>query len=301
MWIEITLLAGCLQTIRNSVAKSLAGKISPALNSWSRFTFNLPFSVLLVSLLVYQRGLPGTSFTFLGYCCATAVTQLLGNIALVAAFQRANFAQSIVFHKLEVLFTAILGALFFSEWPSFLGWIGVWCCGGGILLMNLGRDTQRQDWRRAFSIDTGAAQALACAFLLVIASFMLKEAVFQLRADNPEWAAGYFAPAAYTLFHTTWIEVVILTVFLWFRKRQEFYKVRQYWQRMALIGFTGFAGSLGWYWAFSLTLVAYVKAVGQIEAILSVGIALFVWKEKEVLKQIPGVCLIVIGIVLVLL
>ena len=107
MWIEIALLAGCLQTIRNSLAKSLAGKISPALNSWSRFTFNLPFSVLLVSLLVYQRGVPETSWIFLGYCCATAVTQLLGNIALVAAFQHANFAQSIVFHKLEVLFSAI--------------------------------------------------------------------------------------------------------------------------------------------------------------------------------------------------
>ncbi len=301
MWIEIALLAGCLQTVRNSLAKSLAGKISPALNSWSRFTFNLPFSVLLVSLLVYQRGVPQTSFLFLGYCCATGVTQLLGNIALVAAFQRANFAQSIIFHKLEVLFTAIIGALFFSEWPSFLGWSGVWCCAGGILFMNLGRETQGQTWRRAFSIDTGAALALVCAFLLVIASFMLKEAVFQFRADNPEWAAGYFGPAAYTLFHTTWIEVAILTVFLWYRQRPEFAKVPQHWQRMALIGFTGFAGSLGWFWAYSLTLVAYVKAVGQIEAILSVGIALFIWKEKEVLRQIPGVSLVVLGIVLILL
>ena len=54
--------------------------------------------------------------------------------------------------------------------------------------MNLGRDIQGQAWRRAFSIDTGAGLALACAFLLVIASFMLKEAVFQFRGENPEWA-----------------------------------------------------------------------------------------------------------------
>ena len=167
--------------------------------------------------------------------------------------------------------------------------------------MNLGRKTQGQTWRRAFSIDTGAALALVCAFLLVIASFMLKEAVFQFRADNPEWATGYFGPAAYTLFHTTWIEVAILTIFLWYRQRPELAKVPQHWQRMALIGFTGFVGSLGWFWAYSLTLVAYVKAVGQIEAILSVGIALFIWKEKEVLRQIPGVSLIVLGIVLILL
>lgn len=42
MWVEIALIAGCLQTARNAFARSLVGKISPALNSWSRFAFNFP-------------------------------------------------------------------------------------------------------------------------------------------------------------------------------------------------------------------------------------------------------------------
>lgn len=56
--------------------------------------------------------------------------------------------------------------------------------------------------------------------------------------------------------------------------------------------------SLGWFWAYSLTLVAYVKAVGQIEAIAAVLFSLVIWKEREVLRQLPGM---VVGIVLVLI
>ena len=67
------------------------------------------------------------------------------------------------------------------------------------------------------------------------------------------------------------------------------------------IGVTGFLGSLGWFWAYSLTLVAYVKTVGQIEAVLAVIIALLVWREREVWRQLPGVGLIGVGIAILLL
>jgi uncharacterized membrane protein len=70
---------------------------------------------------------------------------------------------------------------------------------------------------------------------------------------------------------------------------------------MLALGAAAFAGSLCWFWAFSLTLVAYVKAVGQIEAVLSVPIALWVWKEHEARRQVPGILLVIAGIVLVIL
>ena len=97
------------------------------------------------------------------------------------------------------------------------------------------------------------------------------------------------------------MEVVILTVFVWFRGRREFSKVPQHWQRMALIGCTGFAGSLGWFWAYSLTFVAYVKAVGQIEALLAIVLAIRVLGERELIRQLPGVLLVLVGIRFVLL
>jgi len=301
MWVEIALVAGCLQTARNAFARSLAGKISPALNSWSRFAFNFPLLVPLICFLVWWERWPQLSLPFFAYCAATAVTQILGNIALIAAFNRANFAQSIILHKLEVAFTAVIGVLLFAETPSSLGWVGISVCSAGVLVMNLGRERGPEGWRRAVHFDLGALLALACALLLVFASFMLKAANSQFVSLNPWVGTDRFVAAAHTLFHTVWMEVVILTVSLLASRPQEFRLVPVHWRRMALIGATGFGGSLCWFWSYSLTLVAYVKAVGQIEAVLAIGLALVVWREREIVRQLPGVALVMAGIVLVLL
>jgi drug/metabolite transporter (DMT)-like permease len=301
MWAELAFAAGCLQTARNAFSKSLAGKISPLLNSWSRFAFNLPLALCVTALLVFRYGWPQMPLAFFGYCLATGVTQILGNIALVAAFNRANFAQSIVLHKLEVAMTAVIGMWFFAEQPSGLGWIGIAVCSVGVLFMNFGRENGPDGWRRAFHIDTGTLLALACALFIVIASFMLKEANIVFVAANPWVGAGRFTASAHTLFHTVWMEVVILTPIIALSQPHEFQLVPRHWRRMALIGATSFGGSICWFWSYSLTLVAYAKAVGQIEAIAAVILALVVWHEREVLRQLPGVALVTVGIVLVLL
>ena len=301
MWVELSLAAACLQTARNALARSLAGTLSPVLISWARFAFNLPFSTLLVAGLALHAGAPRLSLPFLACCLATALAQLLGNVALVSAFRRASFTESIVLHKLEVVFTAAIGALFFAEHPSALGWLGVAACGAGVMVMNLGRSAGPAGWRRAFHLDAGALLSLACGLLLVLASFALKEANAQYALANPRVGEDRFEAAAQTLFHTTWMEVMILTAWLVGRRDGQLAHVPAHWRRMACIGATGFAASLGWFWAFSLTLVAYVKAVGQVEALLAVGLALFVWRERDVWRQLPGVTLVVAGIALVLL
>ena len=112
---------------------------------------------------------------------------------------------------------------------------------------------------------------------------------------------GRFEAAAHTLFHTTWMEVVILSAWLVLFQPGELRQVGSHWRRMLAIGTTGFSGSLCWFWAYSVALVAYVKAVGQIEAVFAVAIALLVWREREIVRQLPGVALVVVGIVLVLL
>jgi drug/metabolite transporter (DMT)-like permease len=68
-------------------------------------------------IVVLWRGAPIVSPRYLGLCLATGLTQLLGNVLLVSAFRHVNFAHSIVLHKLEILFTAIIGVWLFAEHP----------------------------------------------------------------------------------------------------------------------------------------------------------------------------------------
>ena len=81
----------------------------------------------------------------------------------------------------------------------------------------------------------------------------------------------------------------------------EFALVPRYWRRMLLIGMAGFVGSLCWFWAYSIALVAYVKAVGQIESVFAIALAIHVWGERDIWRQLPGLLLVLGGIVMVLL
>jgi drug/metabolite transporter (DMT)-like permease len=301
LWAVLALSAGTLQTARNALSRSFAYRLSPALNTWARFAFNLPFSGSLFVALAWWHGMPALPAAFFAGCLLTAITQLLGNVTLVAAFRRGTFAQGIALHKLEVPFSALIGAALFAEYPTSGGWLGLAACSGGVLAINLGRARGPAGWRRAVHLDAGTGLAIASGVLWAAASFALKETNALFAAANPRVGAGRFEAAANTLFHTTWIEVVLLSVWLRLREPGALNAVALHWRRMALLGASAFGGSICWYWAYSLTLVAYVKAVGQVEAVAAVVLSLAVWHEREALRQIPGVVLILLGIGLVLL
>lgn len=296
MWVFLALGAGLLQSARNGFARSIAADVSPALNSWARFAFNLPFSTTLALLLVARNGSPEASSRYFVLCLGTGLTQLLGNVALIAAFRHANFAQAIVLHKLEILFTAIVGMLLFREHPTAPAWLGIGLCVVGVLLMHAPGGVSQLVTR----FNRGSVLAVLAGLFLVFASFLLKEANSELALLNPRVGSGRFEVAAHTLFHVTWMEVAVLTLWLLVRHRSEFRIVPRHAGKMVLIGSTGFSGSLFWFWAYSLTLVAYVKAVGQVETLAAVLYSVFIWKEREVVRQIPAIALVLAGILLVL-
>jgi drug/metabolite transporter (DMT)-like permease len=301
LWVVLAIGAALAQTTRNAVAQSVSAEISPALNSWSRFAFCLPFAAFACGAVVAAEGMPSLPPTFFFYCLCTAITQLLGNVALVSAFRIGGFGESIVFHKLEVILTAIVGAVIFAELPSREGAAGIIICGFGVIAINLMRGTGERRWVHAFSLGRAGSLALLCAILLVAASFALKIANGIVSEANPGISVDSIAAPIQTLFHTTWMEVLLLSIWILHREPRSFAAVPVHWRRMLLIGSTGFIASLGWFWAYSLTLVAYVKAVGQIEALIAIALAIRVLGERELIRQLPGVLLIIGGITLVLL
>ncbi len=303
MWVVVSLAAGVAQTARNGLARSLSGVLPATLLSWSRFAFNLPFAALLVVGLyrLGGDGSPSLSLRFFGLSAVGGAGQILGNVALIEAFRSGTFAQAIVVHKTEAALAAVVGALFFAQSPSPLGWVGIAVSVLGVILIGLASTGGAPaGGPELLTANRGTGLALASAGLLVVASFGIHEATRELGVRNPE-VDGTFGFAATTLFHVTWMEVAVLTAWLMARERPALRRVPAHLPRLAAIGFTSFLGSLGWFWAFSLTLVAFVKAVGQIESVLSVLLAIYLWHEQRTRDQLPGIALTMAGILLIVL
>jgi drug/metabolite transporter (DMT)-like permease len=257
---------------------------------------------VLAGVLVWQRGLPVLSAGFFGWAAAGALTQLVANLALVAAFQVASFSQSVALHKLEVVFGAFVGLALFGEVPSPLGWIGIALSSLGVLLMNLSRPDERGiGWKRMFVLDRGSFYAIACAVLFAFTAFFFKEAIERLAAANPRMAGGRFEPAAHTVFHVAWMQVALATPVVAWMRPGELRRTIALWPTMLGVGVTGFLGSLCWFWAFGLAFVAYVRAVGQVEAPISMAISALWFREPGLRRQLPAVASIGAGVVLVLL
>ena len=67
------------------------------------------------------------------------------------------------------------------------------------------------------------------------------------------------------------------------------------------VGLTSVLGSVGWFTAMTLQPVAYVKAVGQVEFIFTLAIAVLFFRERLTAREILGMLVIITGVLLLLL
>ncbi|HCX87518.1 MAG TPA: hypothetical protein DG761_05800 [Gammaproteobacteria bacterium] len=73
------------------------------------------------------------------------------------------------------------------------------------------------------------------------------------------------------------------------------------WRSCTLVGFAGWAASIFWFMAFTLTHAAYVRALGQIELIFTFLVSVVFFREKVSRTEIFGVILLSGAIVLLVL
>ena len=131
-WIYFTLLAAVMQAVRTAGQKQLTSQLSRIATTGVRYLFALPFAWAYLFWLMsfYPQHVPELNSTFILFASAASVAQLLGTLALVAAFSYRNFAVASSLSKTEAIQIAIIGAIFFSSPLSALGLVfsGDWCC-----------------------------------------------------------------------------------------------------------------------------------------------------------------------------
>ena len=296
LWIIVTLLAAAFQTVRFMLQKVLAtATLSPAGATFSRFIYSAPFIAALLALYMTmtQASLPALGARFWGFGLLGGTTQILATVCVVALFKARNFAVGITFKKTEVIQTVLVGVRLLGGLVSWGGFAAIALGLVGLLLLSGGKEAS--GFHLSDLRNRAAGLGIASGILFAFSAVSYRGATLSLATDDPLLRAGV------TLMAVVLMQTLIMAVWLYFRESGEMVRVWRA-RRVALwIGLTSMGGSLCWFIAFTLQNAAYVKALGQIELILSVLASTLFFREKITAREACGIAVLVASILLLIL
>lgn len=300
IWIPLAVFAALMQSVRTAAQKQLNQRMSTMGTTYVRSLFGMPaLLVFLGAVTLYTgRGAPAFTPAFLLHTAGGALTQVLATALLIYMFRLKNFAVGTMLTKTDLILTALIGTMLFSERVTPLGWAAILVVMGGVILMLVGRTG-----RAAFSTRGEALShmllgrpmqvALLCALLFSLSYLFLRAATLALGNEHHFlWRSGW------TVVLATAMQTVCLGIWLAYKEPAVF---RQMWPMRGIssfIGLTSALGSIGWYSAFALQNASYVRAVGQIEAAFTLTISWLYFREKINALELTGIAITVAGVLM---
>jgi len=295
-WIWLTLLAAVMQSVRTAGQKSLATAITPMAATLVRYLFGLPFAVLYLVLVVVwlvddMATAVTVSWRFFWFASAAAVMQIIATVTLVQLLTRRNFAVGTAYVKTEVILTAILGVLLFHETMSLGAWFSVVVGVIGVLLISIAKGAVRS-LQSIFTISV--ALGLTSGLCFAFTSLLLREASLSLQGHA-------FLTAAMTLVFMVTLQTGLTGVWIGLTEPGQFALIRRRLRISTFVGVTSVLGSIGWFTAMTLQNAAYVKALGQVEFLVTLLITGRVFSESITPRELLGMSLIVFSVCILLL
>ena len=265
------LAAATVQTARFALQRRLAGGGLTATGAtYARFLWSAPLAALGVLAWVRATGqpVPAPPPAFLGYALLGGLAQVLATVATVTLLTRRRFAVGLTLSKTEVLLTALVGLALLGERlsPGALAAIVVGVAG----LVVLAPPPEAPGRYLA----GGAALGLLAGLLFGVSAVSYRGAALSL----PE--GGVILRAGLTLAAVTTLQAAGMTAWLAWRDRGEIGRVARGWRATAPVGLTSVLGSACWFAAFAMQSAALVKAVGQVELVLSLLVGRLAFAER---------------------
>ena len=289
-WITFTLLAVFMQSLRTASQKQVSKRISIQAATLVRFLFGIKFAALYFFLVMrlYQPIHIELTSKFIIPGALASVSQILATVFLIKVLTLRNFSVGTALAKTEALLTAILGAMFFSAHLSFWGYFSVFFGVCGLLVASNWKVTLR-DFSDNQSIRYGIGAGLGFA----LASLWIRDASLSLEIP-------LIVSAAAVLFYMVVLQSLICLTWISLKEPEQFAKIRNNLGTCLFIGFSGVAGSIGWFTAMSLQNAALVKTLGQVEFIVSLLITYLYFGEKISRREYLGISLIALSVLLLI-
>lgn len=298
IWISIAVFAALMQAVRTAAQKTLNQRMSNLATTYVRSLVGLPIMLayLAVVLATVGGGVPRFSAAYLGFTFLGALAQVLATMLLIFMFKLKTFAVGSMLIKCDIVMTAVLGSLFFSEVLSLGGFLALLVVLAGVVLLSTGKigpaglGTARELVASATALPTRVA--LTCALLFTFSYLFLREATLAITPGGALWRG------AWTVVVATAMQVVFGGVWLWLKEPSAF---GQMWPNRGIAGFIGLSsamGSIGWFTAFAMQNASYVRAVGQIEVVFTVLISSLYFRERITGIEFAGIIVTVVGVLM---
>lgn len=295
-WIPVSIAAASFQTVRFMLQKVLSSvTLSPGGATFARFLYSAPFILagLALYLAVSDQALPPLTPAFWIYAAIGGTAQILATVCVVALFKQRNFAVGITFKKTEVIQTAIVGLAVLGDPVSLGGWVAILIGLAAVLVLSRAPDAAGAWWRH---LTNRAAQlGLGSGVLFAFSAVSYRGASLQLGDLEPAFRA------AVTLAAVVSLQTLFMGAWLGLRDRGEIARVWAARKVAVWVGLTSMGGSFCWFWAFTLQNAAYVKAVGQVELLLSLLASVLFFKEKVTGRELAGMGLLIVSILVLVL
>lgn len=299
VWIPISVFAALMQAVRTAAQKTLNQTMSNLGTTYVRSLVGLPVMAVYLLLILATRGggVPEMSWPFLLNTFAGAASQVIATMLLIYLFKLRNFAIGSMLIKVDIILTALIGTIFFSEVLSGGGVIALLIVVAGVLLMTFGKIGVEKFTAGGPSFvsvlwSKATAVALGSAFGFTLSYLFLREATLALEPADFLWRG------AWTVVMATLMQTVFVGVYLIWAEPRVF---AQIWPNRGIISFIGITSALGsicWFTAFAIENASYVRAVGQIEVVFTLLISWAYFKEVLTRTEVLGILLTVLGVLM---
>ena len=296
LWIPLTIAAAFLQNLRTALQKHLRGRLSTNAATFSRFAFGSPLVVVYALALHHVGGLdwPAPNPRFVFWVTLGGVAQIVATSCLIHIFSFRNFAVGVAYSKTEVIQAAIFGLVFLGDRVTLWGAAAIAIATLGVMLISLAEGGGLLRSLVLGWLERPALIGLASGGLFGIAAVSFRAAALSLHE------AGFVMPSAYTLLWANLLQTALLAFYLYARERDQLAKFLAAWRFAALAGAVGVVASAMWFMAMTIQLVAYVRTLSLVELVFTFLFTWYVFKEKARAREVIGVALLVVGVVMML-
>lgn len=297
LWAIIAIIGATAQSLRTVCQKILIPRTGELGASFSRFVYGILFAWIWTFAICLKTGtsLPEMNMLFFVFVGFAAILQIAFTILLIMMFNHRNYAIGIALSKTEILQTALLEAILIGYVASFSTLFAIIIGLVGIALLSYQKIEIANGHKVHLFFSPSHFLGIGSGAALALANIFYFKATILLDGDLLLLDASFTAAIAITM------QTIILGTYLILRQPEQLMLCLANWRIGIFIGITAAVSTAAWFMAFAMFHLGAVRAIGQIELIISILFSWLFLKEKITLLEVIGISVLGISIILVLL